>query len=947
MADFYPFGDERIKDDLKAFKATIDGREQIIFASEKKINEIREAYLRDFGKAFKDETLRETASWETAYKIYEKLDENLYKKRSVREKQEYLRRQQLIRQETLERIKAEEEVSGKASELTQQLADEIKKFQQERFDLASRSRDVETLKAMREELIAQNNERKIGLGIAQDITAEELKSMRLPGRTSEKKELIKALKEEEKLRHQISDVERQSANAEKKRQEEQLQRSKANLKKINEQLDALKEIRKERELTPKEQKKEERLKGQKKEEQQNITAIGGQLEGIAAGDPEAMASFADSQGLSVGGMPIGAIIGAAMGDPIAILQLIMAALKKIAERLQKALDTVTNAIKNTNNAVYQALDAIKDIKAPLMARLQGSDKTYEDIVELFTKNIGASPYISQQKVLENLKKLSDEGIAYNIEERAFLGTISEKIATTFDAFDSNLARLIRLQQADTTAARLGMEAMMTKFLNSKFFDTSYLSDAFDSVSEAIIDSLSRMNYAEGTEFEFMLQKWLGSLYSLGMSSTAVEEIAKGINMLSTGDVAGLASNTPMQTLLAMSASRTSNVDYAEALTEGLNASQLNSLMKSMVGYLKEIAQDSATNRVVLSAYGDIFGMSISDFQSIQNLTEGDISEIANATMGYTGAIKELYSQLREVKERTSLGERYSTALSNITFSTAEKISADPLAYTTLLITDLVNNVTGGLPIFTSGVMGNFLDLSAFTIEGIIKTAVIGANLLSLTGQIVDAVQGNTVGLTTKDIWKRWGASQLTPRGDGFEIANDILNEGTSWSAVWKPAVGSSKDQQEGALRQQYEESSEAAETTGMNEGENSFEDFATRLLDEKDYVYVDVWPESPLYNNLVELGKIVDGIAETGALDVNVVNTVKSNVDVVNSDVIKAFVSALSKANAESSPFGFAQEEDGDNSIQRLIRKLLNGSLDVTVVNSNFDTFLSKNLYQY
>nr|DAU00298.1 MAG TPA: hypothetical protein [Bacteriophage sp.] len=39
----------------------------------------------------------------------------------------------------------------------------------------------------------------------------------------------------------------------------------------------------------------------------------------------------------------------------------------------------------------------------------------------------------------------DLGINYNLEERAFLATISDKVATTFDAANGTLLRLIRLQ----------------------------------------------------------------------------------------------------------------------------------------------------------------------------------------------------------------------------------------------------------------------------------------------------------------------------------------------------------------------------------------------------------------------------------------------------------------------------------------------------------------------
>ena len=38
------------------------------------------------------------------------------------------------------------------------------------------------------------------------------------------------------------------------------------------------------------------------------------------------------------------------------------------------------------------------------------------------------------------------------------------------------------------------------------------------------------------EFEYIVQKWLGSLYSLGLSQQTVTQIATGLNALGTGDV---------------------------------------------------------------------------------------------------------------------------------------------------------------------------------------------------------------------------------------------------------------------------------------------------------------------------------------------------------------------------------------------------------------------------
>jgi hypothetical protein len=52
--------------------------------------------------------------------------------------------------------------------------------------------------------------------------------------------------------------------------------------------------------------------------------------------------------------------------------------------------------------------------------------------------------------------------------------------------------------------------------------------------------VAQLGTAGGAEYEYNMQKWLGSLYSLGMSSDTLTELASAVNMLSTGDVEGLA-----------------------------------------------------------------------------------------------------------------------------------------------------------------------------------------------------------------------------------------------------------------------------------------------------------------------------------------------------------------------------------------------------------------------
>jgi len=126
---------------------------------------------------------------------------------------------------------------------------------------------------------------------------------------------------------------------------------------------------------------------------------------------------------------------------------------------------------------------------------------------------------------------------------------------------------------------------------------------------------------------------------LGASSNAVQQIATGLGYLGSGNVQALAGNTGLQNLLALSASRAGK-DYAELLTSGLDASDINDLMKAMVEYLAEIADSTSQNKVVTSAYGNIFGLSLSDIRSFQNLSSS-VSDIYSESMDYASSLNYL------------------------------------------------------------------------------------------------------------------------------------------------------------------------------------------------------------------------------------------------------------------------------------------------------------------
>lgn len=422
-------------------------------------------------------------------------------------------------------------------------------------------------------------------------------------------------------------------------------------------------------------------------------------------------------------------------------------------------------------------------------RLEGSGRTYQSV----TDNIGASLMFSglvkQQDVVSNLGELVKSGIAYNVEQRAFLKTVADDIDSTFNAFDANLLRLVRLQREDSSYARMGLETTLNRLLNQEFLDSSYMSDMYDNIQGALIEVSSQLTTEESARFDYTINKWLGAMYSMGAGSGFIQSIASGLNMLGTGNVQGLA-GSPMQTLLAQASNR-AGLDYAKLLTEGLDSSNANELMKAMVEYLAEIADANKDNRVVAGAYSSIYGMTIADMTAVRNLA-GDISStyadaisnIYNSSLTYEQMAGVTEARLSTLAENYSVGRRIETLFSNILYSTVDDIVQSPAAYMTYKAADFLQG-QGIDPTINLGFLGSGVSFKALDT---VKLGIMGISLL-----------GNALGA----LGKASSGTSLTQWIDEGEM------RGNAYDLSAKSAVSSSIV---------ANASSEDAETKSLKEG---------------------------------------------------------------------------------------------------------------------------------
>lgn len=434
---------------------------------------------------------------------------------------------------------------------------------------------------------------------------------------------------------------------------------------------------------------------------------------------------------------------------------------------QAAVDAIGDFAK-------QLSGTIKDIaytQTEIDTRLYGSknDKTFlgsywQKMSANIAGNVAMSPLVKQADVVSNLKNLVSQGIAYNVEQRAFLDTVSDKIATTFEATDATLLKLVRIQQADTTAARLGMEAALTAFLNNMYETTEYMTQAANNIRASIYEASALMGAAEATAFEYQVQKWMGSLHSVGFSNT--EGLAGAFGKIAAGDISGL-TDSGYGNLLVMAANR-AGLSIADILQNGLTDAKTNILLEAMVEYLGDIYTETKNSRVVSQQFANVYGLTASDLKAAANLAKSTTT-IANQNLNYGGMITQLNTMADSMYSRTSTGEMMENLWGNLQYTIAGGIGNNPVTYAIYNIASMLDSVAGGIAIPAFSVMGNMVDLET-TVADLMRVGAVGSGLLSGIGKMIAGLgRGSGGGFSGSGMLKAFGVSSgisAVSRGNG-------------------------------------------------------------------------------------------------------------------------------------------------------------------------------------
>lgn len=387
------------------------------------------------------------------------------------------------------------------------------------------------------------------------------------------------------------------------------------------------------------------------------------------------------------------------------------------------LQGITGYLGNYALSLNQQIESIAKRRGVIDTALQGTSLTWNSLNKDITNLAALSPYISQDSLANNVQSMIASGINFNVEQRAFLATISEKIAATFDANDASLKQLIKIQQADTTASRLGMESALTAFLNNMFQTSEYMKQSASSVRSALLEATSLMGAAEATEFEYQAQKWLGSLSSVGFSNTS--SIASALNSLASGDINSLSSGTG--TLLLMAANSI-GMDISNILNNGLNASDTNNLLNAMTSYMADMYNQASGSRVLQQQYAKIFGLSASDLKAASNLASSQNTVYGNS-LSNSQMIQRLSDMMSTMGSRMSIGEKLSNLKNNFSYTMAAGIANNPILYSLYNMSNILDGLFGGGEFSIPLVLGTGT-AQTFKASDLMRIATLGGSALS-------------------------------------------------------------------------------------------------------------------------------------------------------------------------------------------------------------------------
>lgn len=407
----------------------------------------------------------------------------------------------------------------------------------------------------------------------------------------------------------------------------------------------------------------------------------------------------------------------------------------------KLISQGLNALRQSmTQSINQAASTIESYYGRIQAGLEGSGIDYYKIAEDVEESLGFSRLVKQTDYLNKIADLTSQGLVTDVEQRALLQTIKDKTLTSFDVANAGLTRLVRLGEQNSIN-QFGVELQLKRLLNSRLFgDASYLQGMFDSVTSAILDS-SVVTKGDITNFNSTVQTWLGAMYASGLSDNVVSSIASGINALGSGNVSALANDESIQRLFLLSMDRI-GMDYADILQQGLSSEDTHKLLSAVVELLNEIAGNTEDNLVLKSSYSNLFNLSVSDMQAIQNVYS-KMSSIQAINSSQAQSLT-LDAVANKVAENTFVSEKWDNLFKNFSYSFGSNVANNDTMYSVYRIADITYDI---LDTFSQagGVLGKALN-AAKLVPAITQFGIGGISMINMLGNISSFSNDSLLGL---------------------------------------------------------------------------------------------------------------------------------------------------------------------------------------------------------
>ena len=480
--------------------------------------------------------------------------------------------------------------------------------------------------------------------------------------------------------------------------------------------------------------------------------------------------------------------------PMVNLDSKMGKVVSIVDKVGNMVISIANALKDKLlQYVENAASVMSKYWGQVNANLYGFKGLNSQIItDAAQERLSFSGIVKMEDYLNNIKALTDAGIAYDVESIALLTTIKDKTISQFNASSGYLRQLVRLGAKQATEKYFGLAAILKKALNAQFGDNSYLNNLFDSVNSTIKDSMVNLSDNAKSVYGYagIINAYAGAMYESGMEEGTVNKIVTAVNALGSGNVQSLSSDEGMMKLILLAMNQ-GGMNLADLLQGGLSATSAEKLLANVVEYVADIATTTKNNNVLEASYANTFGLSMSDMKAFINVQNSKILSKQDVTSNKIDAAVNTQLSALSSSDRRLVSEKIDNIMTNMQFGFGSDIAGSPAKYRTFkyssVAMDLASSLSkyAGPNLIAQGILkGVQLAASAamLTTAGLAAVNLAADGIKEVIGIVKD--DENTVQQLFDDVSKRGG---YTPGGGGNykenknELTTVTKNEDGSYS----------------------------------------------------------------------------------------------------------------------------------------------------------------------